>query len=295
MGYIRTSLARAQRTRFVSPPASLHVHQGGIREHELTEAWTTPSGIAIPGASVLRPRQPAPLVARAEPTISEVAGRVQSPERQENKPAFPPASLPLASVTQSAVPGAAVPTRAQALLPAAIGAQVDSTRNDSRAQRKTVTLGLRDQPRAPLPEMNRRSTPEAQKAVESASREYHAESQTEAAPTQNSSPPPVVRTEAAKIPKFRVNWLEGNRSIPPVARERVERELVLAARSEFRQRAEAAKAEQPSVEIRVEHLTVKIENTAAAPPPPPTTLRTAAAGTSPDFSDYFLRRSISGF
>lgn len=295
MGYLRTSLARAQRPRSDAGAVVRHAQLRSAGRHEITTAWTTPGGSASPEVSASSPGLAAAPMTRTAEMVSEAPIRVQTAERQEHPSASSASSAPTIRWIRIAAPEVFVSARAQrgqAAMPAAVNAR----KEDSGTQPKTVALDLRERPRTLLPETSRRSTPVAPKVVERAAQESFAETQSETASKQTSLSVPAVRTEAVKAPVFHVNWVEENRSIPPAARERVEREVVLAARAEIRQRVEAAKAEPSPVEIRVEHLTVKIENSApAAPAAPPTTLRSTPAGSAPDFSDYFLRRSISGF
>jgi hypothetical protein len=296
MGYLRTSLARAQTTRSVVAPASQHTRIQSTGKHEITAAWTTPPGIASSEVSVSPPRQAAVPMACTAETVSETPGRVQPPERQGHNITVSGGSPPSIRLSESAAAGASVPTKAQHRPAVTIPGPVNVREEDFSARTKMVTLDLRDRPRTPIPEMNRRSTPGPAETVVSVANENLRETQSATAPTQNSLPVPSGRTEGAKTPVFHVNWLEGNRSIPQAAREKVEREVVRLARAEFPPRAEAARSEQPSVEIRVEHLTVKIENPTTTPSAPPSaSRRTTPAGSAPDFSDYFLRRSISGF
>jgi hypothetical protein len=295
MGYLRTSLARAQGTRSESALAKQHGPLRSIGKHEITTAWTTPGGTASPDVGVTPPGQAAAPGAHAAEMVSEALGSVQAAERRGHISASSTSAATSIQMIENTATGAIVSARAQpgqAVIPAPMNVR----RDDFKTQPKTVTLHLREEPRIPLPEMSGRNTAEAAKTAESAARKSLVETQSEAAPPQNFSPVSTGRTDAVKTPVFHVNWLEGNRSIPQAAREKVEREVVRAARAEFRARAETANAEQPSVEIRVEHLTVKIENPTTAPPaPPPASRRTTPAGSAPDFSDYFLRRSISGF
>jgi len=225
----------------------------------------------------------------------DVPARAKTPERQRHNSPTSSTSPQVIRVLQSDATETNVSTRTQPEQRTVTPAVVNAREDDLRAQPKSVTLDLRERPRPPFPETTRTSTAGVAKAAASAADNSLAEQQRETAPTQNSPPVAAGRSEAAKAQEFRVNWVEGIRSIPPAAREKVEREVVRVARAEFRQRAEAAKVEQPPVEIRVEHLTVKIETATPAPPEPRTNRRTAPAGGAPDFSDYFLRRSISGF
>lgn len=118
--------------------------------------------------------------------------------------------------------------------------------------------------------------------------------------------PPARATEARAIEphSFRMRWPEKVPPLPSPVRERVEREVARAARTEWRKSAErrtvpssATAPSPPVVEVRVEQVTVKIE----APPQHPTPLAPPASAPAPrsatdeGFSSHFLRRSISNF
>ncbi len=112
------------------------------------------------------------------------------------------------------------------------------------------------------------------------------------------------RTESGRLKQselesagFHVKWEEGEPALPGPTRARLEREVVRAAQGELRKRVEAGtlSASLPkSIDIRVEHLTVKVES--AQPPvaqPPARSPRTS--GSEEGFASYFLKRSISSF
>ena len=115
---------------------------------------------------------------------------------------------------------------------------------------------------------------------------------------------PPLRTESGKSARaqvnateFRVNWDEPATSLPDSARARAEREVVRAARAELRKRVEAGtvSADLPKkIDIRIEHLTVKVEQ-APAPVVQPRTRTTGSPGSEEGFASYFLKRSISSF
>jgi hypothetical protein len=106
------------------------------------------------------------------------------------------------------------------------------------------------------------------------------------------SSPPEPRT-------YRVRWPDAAPAVSAPVRERVEREVIRAARTEWRQHAErtaASAAAPPVVDIHVGQVTVKIE----APPQPPLPAEQPspaprAGDRDGGFSSYFLKRSIAGF
>jgi hypothetical protein len=107
------------------------------------------------------------------------------------------------------------------------------------------------------------------------------------------------RVTRVQPPEFRVNWPAANRALPASARAQAEREVIRAARAEFKKCTNSAgiPSESPAVvNVRVESLTVKIESPAPAPAPPWTPTRPASAVNAEGaFSSHFLRRTISGF
>jgi hypothetical protein len=102
---------------------------------------------------------------------------------------------------------------------------------------------------------------------------------------------------------FRMQWPESTPPVPAPVRNRVEREVIHAARTEWRKstarRAAESQDARPvtaeSVEVRVENVTVKIEAPASPPAATPPRSSSVSPASSDGFGAYFLRRSISGF
>jgi len=179
------------------------------------------------------------------------------------------------------------------------------TRLGSRAsspilEMDSENVGLESTPQAagdPVDPTPRATQPSAQG---NSSRIQTDESVTQTFPeiVDSAASPPILllpQTDSSSVrqPGFRVNWGEASRVLLPSLRAQAEREVIRAGRAEFQRRTENT-APSSILDIRVEHLTVRVESGApAAAAPMPARSPTAAAGDS--LSAYFLRRSISGF
>lgn len=107
----------------------------------------------------------------------------------------------------------------------------------------------------------------------------------------------AVRRLDIESPEFRVKWEEGEPRFPGHSRVQVERQIVHAAKGELRKRAAAGKVTvplPPNIDVRVEHVTVKIEQPQSAHPRSPEPTRQSTGGGG-EFSSYSLKRMISGF
>jgi len=279
MGYLRISLTRAQRTRpELAPVPSRAAYRRGVGHDRVvtrTNSVAKASGEHSPSSQL-----PATSSYRVSQDFAQ-------PHLRERPPQEAKISLDSRSTT---APGETLPRSTTILPPTPTNltfapfAHANTVPRPFGAEPKNVTVDLRDQRASSSP---RNDPSPALTTVERPGSEEFPEGAVEPAAIPNSLPSSIVKT-----PDFHVTWPEGNRAIPLPARERVEREVVRAAYSEFRRRTEQHGVPQSSVTIRVEHLTVKIHNP-APPAPIPVPNQPASVASNSALSDSFLRRSIS--
>ena len=107
-------------------------------------------------------------------------------------------------------------------------------------------------------------------------------------------PAAVTQNTPGFTPEFRVIWPQAERALPPPMLQQAQRAVERAAKRKWSEQVHSGNVRAgvpPVVDIRVEHLTVKVENQEAASPPAPAP---RASSADEGLSAYFLRRSISG-
>jgi len=297
MGYLRTSLARARGRRF-EPACSSNASRRTAASYEVSSGWSTPS---FPGSSLVDStyRLSAPVSTRPS---SEVPASTLTPPsinrgNQETDVQRLPSPQPLAGNSLAIISppfSASVKTK-RVTVPGLSSLNASPSKEFLPPQTNKVVLDLRDHRSTPGG-VNSLPPDRTEPRPEPPDKGTDGPSEVSGPRATSQSPSPAAASAATSVrraPEFRVSWLEGARAIPHSAREKAEREVISAARAELQRRSEVLPAAQTQVEIRVERLTVKVEN----PTPqqaPPINRKTVPSRTDAGFSDYFLRRSISG-
>lgn len=278
-GYLSTVMGRAQQPLASSSPAVRRVAAPPRRV--LHPSTVSPSALPAPAAT---PSRPAIGTANPSPRFD------RSPEQSRQRstaPEAPPSSAPQPRSREGIQPIVITIPKGR---PPAEG-PLPKLRDDhsapaasppAKATEVLTTTEIREPGVAPAREVEFHTVLEEVPAVQ-------------LPPPQPRELPPSPREPRS----FRVRWPDKAPAVSAQVRERVEREIIRTARTEWRnhvERVAAPVASPPVVDIHVGQITVKIE---APPQPPPPIVQPAQAPRTGQgdegFSSYFLRRSISGF
>ena len=276
-GYLSTVMGRAQRPLASSSPAVRRV--------------AAPPRRALPPSTVSPSSLPAPAAAPARPAIGTAnpSPRFDRSAEQSRQRATAPEAPP---------PSAAQPRSGQGIQPIVI------TIPKGRLSAEGPPPKLRDEYSSPAASPPAKATEvlttEIREPGFAHAREVEIHTVEEIPVLQLPPTQPRKLQPSAPEPRsFRVRWPDKAPPVSAQVKERVEREVIRTARTEWRnhvERAAAPVASPPVVDIHVGQITVKIE---ASPQPPPPIVQPAQAPRTSEgdegFSSYFLRRSISGF
>lgn len=216
-------------------------------------------------APVSEPAAPSPK--SASPTVSEAVG-----ERIPAGP-LPEASQPVPPLPQVHVQRIVTPVQSPAALPQPVLPRVEI-----REKRLVEELEI-------VREVARGSDPPAGRVVS----ETLAPAAEEPVPEVMPEPQPAVpvRMNYEQIP-VQVELPRGEAQLPSETRREVERTVTRVVRERVRNAALPRTASAPEkVEVRIDHLTVRVEN-------PPAPQQAPAAAPAPGgFADYILARTVS--
>lgn len=273
VGYLSTVRGRAQRP-LASPPAAIR---------------RVVAGTAYPAT----PQAPhtAPLRApRSSPGVERVVESPRTPSATVVAPPISPAAPP-ASKREAQPVAIMLPKQAASAVAAP-------------SKQRSVHPASPSPPSPPLPAAPEVRTTVIREPAPPPAREVELHTVQEGSPAvmPAASAPPVIHETPSSPPEpraYRVRWPDAAPPVSAPVRERVEREVIRAARTEWRKHAERAAAPAaapPVIDIHVDQVTVKIE----APPQPPLAAEPPsqaprAGDRDGGFSSYFLKRSIAGF
>lgn len=222
----------------------------------------------MPVASpVSEPAAPSPK--SATPTVSDVGERIPGePLPESGRPAQTAQQAPQVHVQRIVTP-----VQSPVSLPERVLQRVEIREKHLVEEREVVR------------EVERRSDPPATRMAS----EYRPPADEELAPEVIPAPQPdvPVRMNYEQIP-VQVELPRGGSQLPAEARREVERAVTRVVRERVRNAALPRTASAPEkVEVRIDQLTVRVENPPAPQPAP------AAAPAPGGFADYILARTVS--